>query len=114
MKKLYYTITEVSNLLELKPYVIRYWETEFPQLKMSRKTGRNRRYSPKEVETIKRIKTLLYDKKYTIKGAKAHLKDGPKKQPEVVKVTKGNEAIKEIIDKVNSIRTIVRETLDKI
>ena len=76
MEKLYYTITEVSKLLDIKPYVIRYWETEFPQIKRSRKSGRNRRYSAKEFETISLIKHLLYDKKYTIKGAKQALHDG--------------------------------------
>jgi len=76
MEKLYYTITEVSKLLDIKPYVIRYWETEFPQIKKSRKSGRNRRYSTKEFETISLIKHLLYDKKYTIKGAKQALQNG--------------------------------------
>jgi DNA-binding transcriptional MerR regulator len=76
MEKLYYTITEVSKLLNIKPYVIRYWETEFPQIKKSRKSGRNRRYSIREFEVISLIKHLLYDKKYTIKGAKQALQDG--------------------------------------
>jgi len=73
MEKQYYTITEVSKLLDIKPYVIRYWETEFPQIRKSRKSGRNRRYSVKEVEIITDIKILLYDKKFTIKGAKQAL-----------------------------------------
>lgn len=76
MEKLYYTITDVSKLLDIKPYVIRYWETEFPQIKRSRKSGRNRRYSANEFETISLIKHLLYDKKYTIKGAKQALNSG--------------------------------------
>ena len=80
MEKLYYTITEVSKLLDIKPYVIRYWETEFPQIKKSRKSGRNRRYSAQEFEIISLIKHLLYDKKYTIKGAKQSLQDGVETQ----------------------------------
>ncbi len=79
MEKLYYTITEVSKLLDIKPYVIRYWETEFPQIRRSRKSGRNRRYNQKEFETISLIKELLYDKKFTIKGAKQALKDSNEK-----------------------------------
>ncbi len=86
MEKLYYTITEVSKLLDIKPYVIRYWETEFPQIKRSRKSGRNRRYSTAEFETISLIKHLLYDKKYTIKGAKQALHDGIETKAIVEKV----------------------------
>lgn len=82
MEKQYYTITEVSKLLDIKPYVIRYWETEFPQIRKSRKSGRNRRYSVKEVEIITDIKILLYDKKFTIKGAKQALSSEEEVAPE--------------------------------
>ncbi len=73
MKKYYYTIGEVCNLLDLKPHVIRYWESEFRQLKPSRTKGRNRRYSPQQIETLKIIKDLLYIQKFTIKGVKKKL-----------------------------------------
>lgn len=86
MEKLYYTITEVSKLLDIKPYVIRYWETEFPQIKKSRKSGRNRRYSTQEFETISLIKHLLYDKKYTIKGAKQALNSSVETMPTIDEV----------------------------
>lgn len=73
MKKYYYTIGEVCNLLDLKPYVIRYWETEFRQLNPHRTKGHSRRYSSDQVEMIRLIKDLLYVQKFTIKGVKKKL-----------------------------------------
>jgi len=75
MKKYYYTIGEVSNLLELKPYILRYWEKEFSQLKPQKKFGGNRRYNPNDIELIKKIKYMLYNQKYTIEGVKKKLKE---------------------------------------
>ena len=71
--KLYFRIGEVSKLAGLKAYVLRYWETEFPQLR-PKKSGTNQRLYPrKEVELILEIKHLLYDKRFTIEGAKKTL-----------------------------------------
>jgi DNA-binding transcriptional MerR regulator len=74
MKKFYYTIGEVSNLLELKPYVIRFWETEFPQLKPRKDRGRNRQFTEEHIELLKKIKDMLYTQKFTIDGARQKLK----------------------------------------
>jgi DNA-binding transcriptional MerR regulator len=74
MKKFYYTIGEVSNLLELKPYVIRFWETEFPQLKPRKDHGRNRQFTEEHIELLKKIKDMLYNQKFTIDGARQKLK----------------------------------------
>jgi DNA-binding transcriptional MerR regulator len=73
MKKFYYTIGEVSQLLDLKQYVIRYWETEFPQLHPRKDKGRNRKYSEENIELLKMIKDMLYNQKYTIDGARQKL-----------------------------------------
>ena len=75
IKKLYYSIGEVSQITELKQYVLRYWETEFPHLKPSKNSAGNRVYTPEDVENIKEIKKLLHEEKFTIKGARQHLKD---------------------------------------
>lgn len=75
MKKYYYTIGEVSNLLELKAYILRYWEKEFPQLKPQKKFGGNRRYNPDDIELLKKIKYMLYTQKYTIEGVRKKLKE---------------------------------------
>ena len=74
IKKLYYSISEVSEITQLKQYVLRYWETEFPQLKPSKNRAGNRTYRSHDVDLILQIKSLLYDRKFTIKGAKQHLK----------------------------------------
>jgi len=74
IKKLYYSISEVSEITELKQYVLRYWETEFSQLKPGKNRAGNRIYRSHDVDTIMEIKSLLYDRKFTIKGAQQHLK----------------------------------------
>jgi len=81
MSKFYYTIGEVSNLLELKPYVIRYWETEFPQLRPRKEHGRNRQFTEEHIELLKKIKDMLYNQKFTIDGARQKLKND-RKAPE--------------------------------
>ena len=78
IKKLYYSISEVSSITGLKQYVLRYWETEFPQLKPDKNSAGNRVYRSIDVDKILEIKTLLYDRKFTIKGAKQYLKDNQK------------------------------------
>ncbi|MAI86325.1 MAG: transcriptional regulator [Candidatus Marinimicrobia bacterium] len=75
IKKLYYSISEVSEITELKAYVLRYWETEFGQLNPPKNRAGNRTYRQKDIEIILKIKDLLYDKKYTIDGARNILKE---------------------------------------
>ena len=75
IKKLYYSIGQVSEMTGLKQYVLRYWETEFPHLKPSKNSAGNRIYTPGNVENIKEIKKLLHEEKFTIKGARQHLKE---------------------------------------
>jgi DNA-binding transcriptional MerR regulator len=66
----YKTIREVSEEIDVPQHVLRFWESRFPQIKPSRMRGSRRYYRPEDIETIKTIKTLLYSKGYTIKGAK--------------------------------------------
>tara|TARA_S200000501_G_scaffold371919_1_gene415922 strand:+ start:843 stop:1190 length:348 start_codon:yes stop_codon:yes gene_type:complete len=73
--KLYYSIKEVSEITELKQYVLRYWESEFPSLKPNKNKAGNRTYKKQDIEVILDIKKLLYDKKFTIKGAVEELKN---------------------------------------
>jgi DNA-binding transcriptional MerR regulator len=68
-----YKIGEVANLLGLKPFVLRYWETEFPQLAPIRTKKGQRLYNDAHLELISRIKTLLYQEKLTIDGARRRL-----------------------------------------
>ena len=75
IKKLYYSISEVSEITKLKAYVLRYWETEFSQLNPPKNRAGNRTYRQKDIEVILKIKDLLYQKKYTIDGARNFLKE---------------------------------------
>ena len=73
IKKLYYSIGEVSKMMDLKAYVLRYWETEFKQLKPPKNRAGNRTYRQSDIDLILYIKDLLYTKKFTIEGARHQL-----------------------------------------
>ena len=73
--KRYFTIGEVSDLCGVKPYVLRYWEQEFTQLKPMKRRGNRRYYQHHEVLLIRRIRELLYDQGFTISGARNRLGD---------------------------------------
>ncbi len=88
--KLYFRIGEVARLLDLETYVLRFWETEFPQAKPSKSSTGQRMYRRREVETLVRIKDLLYNQGFTIAGARQHMKAEVKaKQPELFGKTGG-------------------------
>lgn len=72
--KLYFRIGEVSSLCKLPAYVLRFWETEFPQLKPVKSSTGQRMYRRKDVETLLRIKMLLYEEGFTIAGARQQLR----------------------------------------
>ncbi len=88
IKKLYYSISEVSEITGLKQYVLRYWETEFSQLKPGKNRGGNRIYRSHDVDTIMEIKSLLYDRKFTIKGAQQYLKHPSEKSSQMIEKKK--------------------------
>lgn len=71
--KLYFRIGEVSALTRTKPYVLRYWETEFPTLRPVKSPSGHRLYRRQDVEMVLEIKRLLYEKGFTIEGARKHL-----------------------------------------
>lgn len=71
--KLYFKIGEVSELLGVEPYVLRYWESEFPGLSPKKSGTGHRLYRRKDVELLLRIKHLLYEKRFTIEGARQSL-----------------------------------------
>jgi DNA-binding transcriptional MerR regulator len=74
--KRYFTIGEVAELCRVKPYVLRYWEQEFTQLKPMKRRGNRRYYQHHEVLLIRRIRDLLYEQGFTISGARNRLGDG--------------------------------------
>lgn len=71
--KLFFRIKEVGSLLGLEPHVLRYWETEFPAIAPKKTPGNHRLYRRKDVELLLQIKHLLYDRKFTIEGARQAL-----------------------------------------
>ena len=72
--KRYFRIGEVSRIIGVEPYVLRYWETEFPQIKPRRADTNQRTYQRKDLEIIIEIKRLLYEEKLTIEGARKRLR----------------------------------------
>ena len=119
IKKLYYSISEVCKLTGLKSYVLRYWETEFRELKPPKNRAGNRTYRKKDIDTINKIKELLYDKKFTIEGARNQLAITPQakestdesppesSKPKVVSSSKEVSVLLEVRDQLKSILDII-------
>lgn len=81
--KKYFRIGEVSRIIGVEPYVLRYWESEFPQIRPVRADSNQRTYQRKDLETLLEVKRLLYEEGLTIQGAKKRLKE-QKPGPRVV------------------------------
>ena len=109
VKKLYYSIGEVSEITGLKQYVLRYWESEFTQLNPSKNSAGNRNYRKADIDLINEIKELLYDKRFTIKGAKQHLKDKNKQSSQT-----NSDQVKTIKEKVIKLTAADLKTLKRI
>ena len=109
--KLYFKIGEVSDLLGVEPYVLRYWETEFPVLSPKKSGTGHRLYRRKDVELLLRIKHLLRDKRFTIEGARQTLQ-AEAKAPKP-RVAKAQEAQQELFtnDPLPEIRRELAEIL---
>ena len=111
VKKLYYSIGEVSEITGLKQYVLRYWETEFSQLRPAKNSAGNRNYRKSDIDLINEIKDLLYDRRFTIKGAKQYLKDKVKQSFDK---TINKEQISTIKEKVIKLTAADLKTLKRI
>ena len=110
-EKVYFRIGEVSQLAQTKPYVLRYWETEFPSLRPSKTHTGHRLYRRKDVETIFQIRRLLYEEGFTIDGARKQLAANTKGQkPEQAHLFKkgaNGAGIKSIQRELESILTML-------
>ena len=80
--RLYRSISEVSEMVGVKPHVLRYWETQFSMLRPRKNRAGNRMYRPEEVQLLMRIKDLLYARRFTIEGAKKRLLEDRKVAPQ--------------------------------
>lgn len=96
--KRYFRIGEVSRIIGVEPYVLRYWESEFSQIRPTRADSNQRTYRKKDLEVIFEIKKLLYDEKLTIEGAKQKLKQSLAPNHEPVKTDHLLEIKKELSD----------------
>jgi DNA-binding transcriptional MerR regulator len=116
--KLYFKIGEVSSLLTVEPYVLRFWETEFPKLAPKKTDKGQRMYRRKDVELLLQIKHLLYEKKYTIEGARQFLQGAsraPSKPavPQMQQTLFGNDALPEIRKELASILELLSKDRKK-
>jgi len=115
IKKLYYSISEVSKITDIEQYVLRYWETEFEQLKPQKNRAGNRIYTNKDIQLILYIKELLREKKYTIGGAKKILEDYIQgKAPEFKVNEKAEHEPVEIKDEDDLLSTSPKNELEEI
>ncbi len=118
IKKLYYSISEVSKITAVEQYVLRYWETEFEELKPQKNRAGNRIYTNKDIQLVLQIKSLLREKKYTIEGAKKILQNyipeivvqhiNSPSQTDIYPVThaevkKGKDSIKKDLEEIKKI-----------
>jgi len=109
-EKLYFRIGEVAQLCRLPAYVLRFWETEFPQLKPVKSSTGQRMYRHKDVESVLRIKKLLYEEGFTIAGARQHLRaeiKGDKSQAPLPFPARSNVDLKYIRQGLNEILTML-------
>jgi DNA-binding transcriptional MerR regulator len=117
--KLYFKIGEVTNIVGVKQHVLRYWESEFPNIRPQKSKANQRLYRRKDVEAVIAIKHLLYDKKFTIEGARKYLKtEGiapslPEKNSKEVAEAARKKALEEVSEKVSRAVKGTREYYEK-
>jgi len=111
IKKLYYSISEVSKITDLEQYVLRYWESEFPSLSPKKSGTGHRLYRRKDVELLLRIKHLLYEKRFTIEGARQWLHTETRK-PQAPRQTKRVQQELFVDDPIPGIRRELAEILE--
>lgn len=108
----YFSIREVSQLTQVKPYVIRYWESQFSALRPARRESGQRKFMQKEVDIILRIKELLYDKRFTIAGAKQFLKREAKRGSAQLRLDLGETpTASQTLDALRGVRRDLEEAL---
>jgi len=98
--KIYFKIGEVSEIVGVEPYVLRYWETEFELLKPSKAPSRHRLYKKKDVELLLDIKRLLYSEGFTIEGARKKLKETKREEKGQLKLPLSEQKYRNALAKI--------------
>ena len=103
--KRYFTIGEVSELCDVKPHVLRYWETEFPSLEPAKRRGNRRYYQRHDVLMIRQIRSLLYDQGFTIGGARQRMSGDEAKED----TTQYRQLIRQMIAELEEVLLVLRK-----
>jgi DNA-binding transcriptional MerR regulator len=115
IKKLYYSISEVSKIADIEQYVLRYWETEFEELNPQKNRAGNRIYTNKDIRLILYIKELLRERKYTIEGAKKILENYEQDKKAIVEIKEKKSQIEvEPTKEVETNNESLKEDLEEI
>jgi len=104
MTKLYYTISEVANMIEEEAHVLRYWESEFDSLRPRKNRAGKRVYTKDDIDTVYRIRHLLRDEKFTIGGAKQMMK----------KAKRAGKESSSTVEELKEIRSFFEKLLDRV
>ena len=103
--KRYFTIGEVSDLCDVKPHVLRYWEQEFPQLKPVKRRGNRRYYQRNDVLVVRQIRSLLYEQGFTIGGARQQFSTSSKQAQDDKPM---DLSIQDMIEELETVMTILK------
>lgn len=106
--RLYYSISEVAQIAKVKPFVLRFWEKEFPNLRPKKNRAGNRVYQLKDIELVNQIKTLLYEQGFTIPGARAKLKENKHSDGSASSKTQLKSIISEIKKELQEILSLLQ------
>ena len=110
-EKIYFKIGEVSEIVGVEPYVLRYWETEFDLLKPSKAPSKHRLYKKRDVELLLDIKRLLYTEGFTIEGARKKLREVKKEEKDQLKLPLADQKYKNALIKVKKDLESLRKLL---
>ena len=107
--KVYFTIGEASELCGVKQHVLRYWEQEFEQLKKLERRSNRRYYKRDDIVFLRRLRTLLYERGFTISGARLHLEENSRDLIEQIPDSGTQIDIDEIIKDLENVKAVLRE-----
>lgn len=109
--KIYFKIGEVSEIVGVEPYVLRYWETEFELLKPSKAPSKHRLYKKRDIELLLDIKRLLYTEGFTIEGARKKLRESKKEEKKQLKLPLADQKYKNALVKIKKDLKSLRKLL---